>query len=145
MKAANCELADEPAFRDENWRLHAAGCWDCREHLVAADWMTALAGSTAMHRELPSPGSLWFRAKIQAKIHAADRAAWPTYVMAPVTGILLLAVTIGLVLGGETRLGTVMKGSFDLLLGYAGLMIVAAAVVSLICASVSYIDKRTDA
>src|SRR5215204_6102186 len=126
MKEPICELAREQVIHEEEWRHHASGCPDCRELIVVTEWMTTLAGSTAVTRELPTASYLFFKARIQEKLSAADRAALPLQAMMIVAGILFAATITVLLIGGESRVGSIMIDAVRLLSSYAGAILLGA-------------------
>ena len=141
MKESICELAREPMMRDEGWQRHAADCRDCRELLSVAEWMTTLAATTPPGLELPAASYLLFKARIQERRLAADRAVRPVHAMTIGAGILFLAAAgIGTVLGRETRFGWIMVGTFKLLAEFAGLILLAVTIVAVICSAAAYFD-----
>jgi hypothetical protein len=144
MKEPICELAREQVIQNEEWRHHASGCPDCRELLVVTEWMTTFAGSTAVTRELPTAGYLFFKARLQEKLSAADRAALPLLTMIVAAGILLAATIIALLLGGETRVGSIMIDAFSLLSSHAGLIVIGAVIVAAVCVVAGYLGNLTD-
>ena len=141
MKEPICELAREQLTQKEEWRRHASGCPDCRELLVVTEWVTALAASTAITRELPTAGYLFFKARIQEKLSAADRAVLPLQAMIVAAGILLAATIIALLLGGETRVGSIMIDAIRLLLSYAGMIVLGALIVTAVCVVTGYLGN----
>jgi len=139
MKELICDRAGEPMMRDEKWRRHAADCGDCREVLSVAEWMTNLAAATPPAIELPSASYLLFKARIQERRSAADRSVRPVHAMMIGACILFFAAAgIGVILGRETRFGWIMADAFELLGEFAGLILLAAAIVAVICSAAAY-------
>ena len=144
MKRRECELARR-ADRDENWRQHAAGCRDCGEVLNASEWMNKFAGSTNPGRDLPSAGLLLFKARLRKKLSSAERAARPINAMAVIALLVALVSTVGVVLGTESRFGSILIEALGLLATYAAPIAFAAAATALISAAIVFILKRLEA
>lgn len=143
MKMSICELAGESGIRDEQWRSHAAGCSDCRELLAVGEWMTTFAASTSPSRDLPAAGYLLFKARLRERVYAVDRAARPVNAMMIGMGVFLTAATaIGVMLGRETRFGSIIIEAFWLLATYIPLIFLAAAFAVSVCGAVIFFDLK---
>ena len=141
MKDSICDLALMRNVRDEQWRLHAASCSDCRDVLTVSEWMNTLAGRTSLSRALPAAGYLVVKARIQQKHSAASRAAAiPRYAIVFVIGILLTTVAAA-AFGGETRFGSVMADALRLLSVHAAELIIALLIVTLVGLAAAYLDR----
>ena len=80
MSANHCPYASEleAALRTGRWsedlRAHSARCEECSETVFVARVMTELAAAETTEEPLPDPGYIWWRARLQARVVAADRA-----------------------------------------------------------------------
>jgi hypothetical protein len=141
MKESICELANERIARDEQWHRHASACPDCRDLMSVAEWMTRLADNTKATKGIPAPGYLLFKARIQERRSAVDRAARPIYAMSVAAGILFIAAVTGLFIGVETRFASILINGLSLLSSYAGMIVVAAVIVAAACTAAAYFEK----
>ena len=144
MNRPVCELAQDRAGRDEDWRRHAAGCPDCGEILRVAEWMNKFAAGTNSPRDLPSAGLLLFKAKLSKRLSSAEGAARPINAMAPIALFVVAALTGGVVLGTESRFGTILIEALGILATYAAAIAVAAAATAIICVTIAFILKRLE-
>lgn len=84
MKTRQCDREDTVlrAARLDVWgdelRLHAMGCRNCTDAVLAARFMKMEAGrASPADRPLPDPGRIYWRAQLLARREAAARAARP--------------------------------------------------------------------
>jgi len=80
MSGSTCPFEDEVqrALADGQWsdglRSHAAGCPVCSDLMTVATFMVAHSDELAGDHELPDPSYLFWRAQLQARADAAERA-----------------------------------------------------------------------
>jgi hypothetical protein len=145
MKQQSCDLARAEAIKDAQWKRHAVGCTDCSELLVVTEWMSTLAARTAIPRELPTAGFLLVKARILQKQTAAEWAERPVYMMIILAGILLAAVTLGLAVETETRVGKILIDAVGLISSFAGVIFFGTIMVAVVAAVAARILKLTKA
>jgi hypothetical protein len=113
---------------------------DCRELLQVAEWMTEFAVRTSSRSDLPLPGYLKFKARLEERLSAADRVARPVNAMMIAMGVLITTATsIAVLMDAETRFAAVMIGAFSLLATYASAIVAAAVIAGIVCGVVAYL------
>jgi len=120
---------------NENLALHVKECADCREALKVTKWMQNFAAvASAPKRTLPTPGFLWWKAKIIEKQEAGKRAAQPIVWTQTAAIILVLLTMIWFAIKFQSKFSTVIENlsaSINLIAAPFLIAFVFAAIVSL--------------
>ena len=80
MNLTPCDLEPDivRACREDRWsddlRRHAAECPSCSELVLVTEALRRHASSVEAELPLPDPGFLWWRAQLQSRAAAAERA-----------------------------------------------------------------------
>jgi len=83
MKDESCvhEEAVMEALRSGRWedsvREHASACLECRDLVLVSRFMRAVAEAAARPSPLPTPESIWVKARLMQRREAAERALRP--------------------------------------------------------------------
>lgn len=90
---------------------------------------------------MPPAGFLIFKARLENKFLAAERAARPVRVMIVAAGLLVVAALSWLTLSAGSPFGSIMTEALMLLWSYAGAIALGAFVVAFVCAGAAYLGN----
>jgi len=119
---------------NENLALHVKECADCREALKVTEWMQNFAAVAEPKHTLPTPGFLWWKAKIIEKQEAGKRAAQPIVWTQTAAIILVLLTVVWFAIKFQSKFSTVIENlsaSINLIAAPFLIAFVFAAIVSL--------------
>ena len=137
----NCEQAQK--LRGEDLAAHIAACDDCSEAEKAFAFMQKFAAATAPPRPLPAAGFLLFKARLEEKRAAQDKAVKPIVWAQVFSALLVSAAVVYLQTVGSFSFLGILNETFSRLKPLAPFFVFGAASAILICSVFAYLLRET--
>lgn len=136
-----CEQAQK--LRGKELDTHVAACADCREAEKAFVFMQKFAAATAPPRPLPAPGFLLFKARLDEKRVARERAVKPIVWAQGFSALLVSAAIVYLqTVGSFSSLG-ILNETFTRLKPLTPFFVFGAVSAVLICSAFAYLLRES--